>query len=48
MEVPDAVAAGWSFEVVGHLDTQNAWDVVANAVAKRDVTLRTIAIEKAI
>ena len=32
MEVPDAVAAGWSFETVGHQDTENAWDVVADAV----------------
>ena len=47
MEVPDAVAAGWSFEAIGHLDTQNAWDVVATAVSKRNVTLRNIAIEKA-
>ena len=46
MEVPDAVAAGWPFEAVGHLDTQNAWDVVATAVSKRGVTIRKIAIEK--
>ncbi|WP_431027517.1 M24 family metallopeptidase [Lysinibacillus sp. LZ02] len=46
MEVPDAVAAGWSFEVVGHLDTENAWDVVAKTMAKRQVKIATMAIEK--
>lgn len=47
MEVPDAVAAGWSFEAIGHLDTENAWDKVAQAVAKHGVTVRSLAIEKA-
>lgn len=47
MEIPDALAAGWSFEVVGHVDTENAWDVVAKTVAARGVTLSTLAIEKA-
>lgn len=46
MEVPDAIAAGWSFEVVGHLDTENAWDVVAKTVEKRDITISKMAIEK--
>ncbi|KGR83233.1 M24 family metallopeptidase [Lysinibacillus odysseyi] len=46
MEVPDAVAAGWSFETIGHLDTENAWDKVAQAVAKRSITMRSLAIEK--
>lgn len=46
MEVPDAVAAGWPFEVIGHLDTENAWDKVAQNVAKRGVTVNSLAIEK--
>ena len=46
MEIPDVVAAGWSYEVIGHEDTQNAWDVVANAVKARNVSFNTLAIEK--
>ena len=46
MEIPDAMAAGWPFEVVGHLDTENAWDKVAQAMAKRGVAVNSLAIEK--
>ncbi|WP_332651084.1 M24 family metallopeptidase [Lysinibacillus sp. 54212] len=46
MEVPDAAAAGWSFEVVGHLDTENAWDIVAKTIEKRHITISKMAIEK--
>ena len=46
MEMPDAVAAGWAFDVVGHEDTENAWDVVAKTVAARNVAFDTLAIEK--
>lgn len=47
MEVPDALAAGWTFDAVGHVDTENAWDVVAKAVATRGVDISAMAIEKA-
>ncbi len=47
MEVPDAIAAGWSFEAVGHVDTENAWDVVAKAVSSRGIVPTSLAIEKA-
>lgn len=46
MEVPEAVAAGWAFDVVGHEDTESAWDVVAKTVAGRNVAFDTLAIEK--
>ncbi|MFC5604428.1 M24 family metallopeptidase [Sporosarcina koreensis] len=46
MEVPDLKASGWTFEPVGHQDTEDAWEVLAVAAAKRGVPLRTIAIEK--
>ena len=46
MEMPDAVAAGWKYEVVGHEDTQNAWDVVAKTVATRNIDFTSLAIEK--
>ena len=41
MEIPDALASGWSFEAVGHTDTDNAWDIVAATVAKRDIKSET-------
>ncbi|MCH7322391.1 Xaa-Pro peptidase family protein [Solibacillus sp. MA9] len=46
MEMPDVVAAGWKYEVVGHEDTENAWDVVAKTVASRKTAFNTLAIEK--
>ncbi|WP_274307719.1 M24 family metallopeptidase [Solibacillus daqui] len=46
MEMPDVVAAGWTYEVVGHEDTENAWDVVAKTVASRKTAFNTLAIEK--
>lgn len=46
MEVADALAAGWNFEAVGHEDTEDAWDVVANAVSSRGIVLSSVAIEK--
>ncbi|WP_102691063.1 M24 family metallopeptidase [Rummeliibacillus pycnus] len=46
MEVPDAKAAGWSFETVGHDDTENAWEIFHNTAKARNVQLNSIAIEK--
>lgn len=46
MEVPDAISAGWNYEAVGHLDTDNAWEVLANTINSRGVHLSSIAIEK--
>lgn len=46
MEVPDVEAAGWTFETVGHADTDNAWDLVAKAVGRRSISVKKIAIEK--
>lgn len=46
MEVPDAISAGWNYEAVGHLDTDNAWEVLSNAIKSRGVHLSSIAIEK--
>ena len=47
MEVPDALAAGWAYEAVGHTDTDNAWDIVAKPIANRGVNISSMAIEKA-
>lgn len=46
MEVPDLKASGWTFEAIGHQDTEDAWEVLAAAAEKREVPLQTIAIEK--
>ena len=46
MEVPDLKASGWTFEAVGHQDTEDAWEVLASVAAKREVPLKNIAIEK--
>lgn len=47
MEVPDVKSAGWSFDVVGHADTEDAWDIVLEAVKKRGALPTSVAIEKA-
>lgn len=47
MEIPDAKAAGWSYEVIGHQDTDNAMDILAQAIVARNVNPLTFAIEKA-
>ncbi len=46
MEVPDVLASGWAFDIVGHEDTEDAWDVVLDAVKKRGALPTSIAIEK--
>lgn len=46
MEVPDAKASGWSFDVIGHEDTDHPWNILANAIKSRISTVSTIAIEK--
>ena len=46
MEIPDAKAAGWSYEVIGHQDTENSMEVLAQAIVARQITPATFAIEK--
>ena len=46
MEVPDVKSAGWSFDIVGHADTEDAWDVVLDAVRKRGALPTSFAVEK--
>ncbi|MFJ6268287.1 M24 family metallopeptidase [Lysinibacillus xylanilyticus] len=47
MEIPDAKEAGWSYEVIGHQDTENSMEVLAQAIKDRNVNPQTFAIEKA-
>ncbi len=46
MEVPDAIQAGWSGDVVGHEDTDNAWDILTNSIQKKVGSIHSLAIEK--
>lgn len=46
MEVPDVKATGWAHEAIGYEDTEDAWEVVMNAVKERGVAINSIAIEK--
>lgn len=46
MEAPDAANSGWSQEIIGHLDTDNPWNLIAQAIQARGITLSTVAIEK--
>lgn len=47
MEASDAKAAGWTGEIAGHADTQDAMQVLYETAATRNVPLKRIAIEKA-
>ncbi|MDN7240253.1 Xaa-Pro peptidase family protein [Planococcus sp. N028] len=46
MEMPDAKSAGWSGEIVGHVDTENAMEVLHRTASSRGVALSKLAIEK--
>lgn len=47
MEIPDAKAAGWTYEVIGHQDTEDSMVVLADAIKARGVNPSIFAIEKA-
>ena len=46
MEVSDAINSGWSKEIIGHLDTDNPWNLIGQAIEARGITVSTISIEK--
>ncbi|MFC5542554.1 MAG: Xaa-Pro peptidase family protein [Bacilli bacterium] len=46
MEIPDAKASGWPFDVIGHGDTDQPWNILANEIQSRTKNISTIAIEK--
>jgi len=46
MEVEDAKATEWKHDIIGYLDTDNAWGILAEAVKSRGISLKTIAFEK--
>ncbi|ALC84724.1 metallopeptidase [Bacillus sp. FJAT-22090] len=47
MEVPDALATGWTGDIVGHQDTENAWDIVVQTIQNKVGVINSLAIEKA-
>ena len=46
MEVPDAKAAGWGFDIVGHQDTDQPWDLLKHAFEEKGIAVKRLAIEK--
>ncbi|MFE8704202.1 M24 family metallopeptidase [Cytobacillus sp. FJAT-54145] len=46
MEKEDVKNAGWTNEIVGHGDTDNAWELVNQAITKRLNSVSKIGIEK--
>ncbi|RHW33484.1 aminopeptidase P family protein [Lysinibacillus yapensis] len=46
METLDAKNAGWTQEIIGHLDTDNPWQLIAQAIDSRGLTISSMAIEK--
>lgn len=46
MEVPDAKAAGWAFDIVAHQDTDNPWHLLRQAIETKGITISKLAIEK--
>ncbi|WP_313891583.1 Xaa-Pro peptidase family protein [Psychrobacillus sp.] len=47
MEIPDALAAGWTGDIVGHQDTENAWDVFVRMIEEKVGAIHSLALEKA-
>ena len=47
MEIPDAKASGWEGEIIGHQDTENAWDIVVQTIKEKVGDITTLAVEKA-
>ncbi|WP_442595455.1 M24 family metallopeptidase [Neobacillus sp. D3-1R] len=46
MEKEDAKRAGWPGEIIGHSDIDRPWELVQKAIAKRNVSIEKVAIEK--
>ncbi|MED3649375.1 MULTISPECIES: Xaa-Pro peptidase family protein [Heyndrickxia] len=46
LDVTDAKASGWEYEIIGCSDTDNPWEVLEKQVKKRTNEIQTIAVEK--
>lgn len=47
LEVEDAQNSSWSYDVLGYLDSENPWQLIAAALNKRMGTPNAVALEKA-
>ncbi|MFN2745982.1 M24 family metallopeptidase [Bacillus sp. z60-18] len=46
MEKNQAKAAGWPHDIIGYEDHENPWDLIAEALKKRNLKLSKVAVEK--
>jgi Xaa-Pro dipeptidase len=46
MEKEDAKKAGWTGEIIGHSDIDRPWEMIQNAISKRNLSVGKVAIEK--
>ncbi|MFT0802348.1 Xaa-Pro peptidase family protein [Bacillus swezeyi] len=46
MEKSQAEAAGWAYDIIGYEDHENPWDLIAEALKKRNLKLSKVAVEK--
>lgn len=46
MEVPDALNSGWKHDVIGHLDTDQPFEMIKNKVLTNNINPRSITVEK--
>lgn len=46
MEVPDAINSGWQYDVIGHLDTDQPFELIKEKVQLNNITVNNMAIEK--
>lgn len=46
MEVSQAKASGWLYEVIGYSDTEDPWELLGNYIKKHSKVIKTMAIEE--
>jgi Xaa-Pro dipeptidase len=46
MELTQARNAGWQYEIIGYSDTDNPWELIQQALTKRNQHISTVALEK--
>ena len=46
MEKEDAKNSGWTGEILGYSDVENPWEMAGQAVSKRGITVKNLAVEK--
>ncbi|MFL0363369.1 M24 family metallopeptidase [Pseudobacillus sp. 179-B 2D1 NHS] len=46
LDASDAKNSGWAFEIVGHTDIENPWEMIETRVKKRSGRINRIAVEK--